>query len=193
MAQPARSRIAKGEERRTAIVRAAAALLVEAGPAALTHRTVAERAGVPLAATTYYFSGLDDLLGAAGERVVDAWAVHAERVVGRRAEQVAAAARAGDPGPLADALVELVLPRREDRLGPHYEHLAAAARRPRLAASYAAGRERIDAAVAELLRSGGSACSPRLAVAVVDGAAVTALSEGRSARTLALELLRDVL
>jgi DNA-binding transcriptional regulator YbjK len=46
----------------------------ELGPDALTHRAVAERAGVPLSATTYYFSSKEDLFQeavalAAGEEV----------------------------------------------------------------------------------------------------------------------------
>lgn len=53
------------QARRRAIVRAAADLLVEDGD--LTHRRVAERAQVPLGATTYYFSSLEDLREAALE------------------------------------------------------------------------------------------------------------------------------
>ncbi|MFF0572426.1 TetR/AcrR family transcriptional regulator [Streptosporangium saharense] len=49
------------EGRRRAIIEAAAELLVEDGGAELTHRRAAERAGVPLGATTYYFSSLDEL------------------------------------------------------------------------------------------------------------------------------------
>ena len=43
-------------------MRAAIAVIGEQGPDSLTHRAVAERAGVPLAATTYYFESKDDLL-----------------------------------------------------------------------------------------------------------------------------------
>lgn len=53
------------EGRRRAIVEAAAALLVEDGVVDLTHRRVAERAGLPLGATTYYFASLDELTTAA--------------------------------------------------------------------------------------------------------------------------------
>ncbi|MET2718061.1 TetR family transcriptional regulator [Streptomyces harbinensis] len=53
------------QARRRAIVRAAADLLVEDGE--LTHRRAAERAQVPLGATTYYFSSLEDLREAALE------------------------------------------------------------------------------------------------------------------------------
>ncbi|GAC67310.1 TetR/AcrR family transcriptional regulator [Gordonia soli] len=48
-------------ERRRSIVAAATELVRELGSAGLTHRLVAERAGVPLGATTQYFATLDDL------------------------------------------------------------------------------------------------------------------------------------
>ncbi|MET9328780.1 TetR family transcriptional regulator [Tsukamurella sp. NPDC003166] len=53
------------ERRRREIVDAAAAIVVEQGPDALTHRKVAARAGVPLGSTTQYFATLDDLRAAA--------------------------------------------------------------------------------------------------------------------------------
>ena len=52
----------KGERRRYALVSAAAELLCEGGFDAVRHRAVAQRAGLPLASTTYYFSSLDDLI-----------------------------------------------------------------------------------------------------------------------------------
>ncbi|MFC4564931.1 TetR/AcrR family transcriptional regulator [Nocardiopsis mangrovi] len=51
--------------RRQAIVEAAADLIVESASTDLTHRRVAERAQVPLGATTYYFATLADLTTAA--------------------------------------------------------------------------------------------------------------------------------
>lgn len=50
--------------RREQIVVAAAELLCT-GDGKLTHRKVAEHAGVPLGSTTYYFASLDDLVAAA--------------------------------------------------------------------------------------------------------------------------------
>lgn len=44
------------------MIQAACELIPEVGVAGLTHRLVAERAGVPLGATTYYFASLDDLV-----------------------------------------------------------------------------------------------------------------------------------
>ncbi|MDT7651238.1 MAG: hypothetical protein QOI36_2644, partial [Pseudonocardiales bacterium] len=59
---------AKGERRRQELVTAAAGLLRSGGFEAVRHRAVAERAGLPLASTTYYFASLDDLVTAAVER-----------------------------------------------------------------------------------------------------------------------------
>ncbi|WP_187270609.1 TetR/AcrR family transcriptional regulator [Lacisediminihabitans profunda] len=53
---------AKGEARRTALLDAVVRVLERGGPGAVTHRAVAAEAGVPLAAATYYFSNIDDLL-----------------------------------------------------------------------------------------------------------------------------------
>ena len=55
----------KGEQRREEILRATLGLIGLRGADAVTHRAVAEAAGVPLSATTYYFASKDDLLGQA--------------------------------------------------------------------------------------------------------------------------------
>jgi TetR/AcrR family transcriptional regulator, regulator of biofilm formation and stress response len=52
----------KGERRREEILRAALRLIGARGADAVTHRAVAEEAGVPLSATTYYFASKEQLL-----------------------------------------------------------------------------------------------------------------------------------
>ncbi len=52
----------KGERRREEILRATMGLIGARGADAVTHRAVAEAAGVPLSATTYYFASKEDLL-----------------------------------------------------------------------------------------------------------------------------------
>ncbi|MEE0844614.1 MAG: TetR family transcriptional regulator [Eggerthellaceae bacterium] len=49
------------EGRRRTIVEAAAEILAHEGTRKLTHRRVAQQAGVPLGSTTQYFSSIDDL------------------------------------------------------------------------------------------------------------------------------------
>lgn len=215
----------RGAARRDAIVEAAAALVVEAGPSTLTHRTIAQRADVPLAATTYYFASLDDLVGAAGTRLAERWAVHADAVLAAvtaevtadltaevRAEltaELTAGATAGvpevlgRPGSVAAVLslerrcavlVDAVLPAG----GPlavrgHYEHLVSAGRDDTLAGAYAAGRAGLDEAVTQIMDLLDIPVGPEIVVAVVDGAAVSALSEGGDVRVHAELLLRRTL
>ncbi len=52
----------KGEQRRDRILRATLRLIGVRGADAVTHRAVAQEAGVPLAATTYYFASKEQLL-----------------------------------------------------------------------------------------------------------------------------------
>lgn len=51
----------KGRARRESLLDAALRVLERDGPAAVTHRSVAAEAGVPLASATYYFETIDDL------------------------------------------------------------------------------------------------------------------------------------
>lgn len=203
----------RGAARRDAIVEAAAALVVEAGPSTLTHRTIAQRADVPLAATTYYFASLDDLVGAAGTRLAERWAVHADAVLAAVTAEVTAELTAGAtagvaevlgrPGSVAAVLslerrcavlVDAVLPAG----GPlavrgHYEHLVSAGRDDTLAGAYAAGRAGLDEAVTQIVDLLDIPVGPEIVVAVVDGAAVSALSEGGDVRVHAELLLRRTL
>ena len=66
----------RGQERREAILAAALRVVAERGADNMTHRGVAAAAGVPLAATTYYFASRDDLL----EQTLK-WAVERELAV----------------------------------------------------------------------------------------------------------------
>src|ERR671923_680635 len=71
----------RGAARREAILRAAVAVVGEDGPDALTHRAVAERAGVPLSATTYYFTSKEDLFQEAVALAADEEAQRFEQLV----------------------------------------------------------------------------------------------------------------
>jgi DNA-binding transcriptional regulator YbjK len=67
-APPAQER---SRRRRAGLLAAAVDLLTEGGFAAVTHRAVAHRAGLPLAATTYYFTSRDQLLAEAFAQLVE--------------------------------------------------------------------------------------------------------------------------
>ena len=169
---PATSR---GAARRDAILTAAAALVVGGGPDAVSHRTVAREARVPLAATTYYFAGLDDLLAAAFARVADAELATAAAVVD------ALPARRRSPAATADAVVDVLLgPDRQDDAGlqAYYERFVAAGRYPAVRPVLRAARARIDELLTEALRRCGRPADVGLLVAVVDGTVLSALVEG---------------
>jgi DNA-binding transcriptional regulator YbjK len=61
-AKVVRKRQKRGEESRRKILEAALALIGRDGLQALTHRTIAAEAGVPLSMTTYFFTSLADLI-----------------------------------------------------------------------------------------------------------------------------------
>jgi DNA-binding transcriptional regulator YbjK len=178
---------AKGERRRAELARAAADLVREEGPAALSHRAVAARAGLSVSATTYYDAGLAELAAAAGAALVDDWVAHAEGVLRR----VRGGAVPADP---AAVLVEAVLPPGDDPAGrAHYEQLLAAGRVPALAAALGDGRARLDAVLTTLLAELRLPVPAAVAIGVVDGAVVAAVSEGREVRASARDLLLAVL
>jgi DNA-binding transcriptional regulator YbjK len=52
---------ASGQVRRDALLQAAAEVAAESGIGAITHRSVTERAGVPLATASYFFTSIDEL------------------------------------------------------------------------------------------------------------------------------------
>lgn len=178
----------KGRRRREEIVTAAADILQESGPGGVSHRSVASRVGCSLSATTYYFSGLDELLAEAGRLNVAKWA--------RRAEGVAEHAEAQDPPATRAAAIELVLratlPSEAPLLG-HYLQLVSAGASIPVTRAYHSGRGRINAAVGRVLQRVGSPRSPELIMAIVDGAAVTALSEGEDVRETATQYLDQFL
>jgi DNA-binding transcriptional regulator YbjK len=53
------------QARRDALLRAAVDVAAERGAAGVTHRAVTERAGLPLATVSYFFSSIDDLVAEA--------------------------------------------------------------------------------------------------------------------------------
>ena len=70
-AAPLDGRRVRGAESRRTILAAASAVIVEDGVGGLSHRAVAERAGVPLARVSYHFPTVDDLMIAATARYLD--------------------------------------------------------------------------------------------------------------------------
>ncbi|MEU0540084.1 TetR family transcriptional regulator C-terminal domain-containing protein [Nocardia sp. NPDC005978] len=187
----------KGEKRRQALVCAAAELLLEGGFEAVRHRSVATRAELPLASTTYYFESLEDLIARAVE-----FSGNAELEAMRRRVGEVTHRRRG-----AEATVDLVLdllvgPEHNDddargQLIARYERTVASARHPELREVQFRLRAQLDELLADVLRRSDRLVRPeqtRRLVAVVDGAVVTALGEPdpqprRMARGALLEVI----
>ncbi len=189
----------KGERRRQALVAAAAELLLEGGFEAVRHRSVATRADLPLASTTYYFESLEDLIARAVEFSGNAELENMRRRVGEVTHR-----RRG-----AEATVELILdllvcPDGQDQdaesrgqLIARYERSVASARHPELREVQLRLRAQLDELLADVLRRSDRVVRVeqiRRLVSVVDGAVVTALGEldpqpRRAARGALLELI----
>lgn len=154
-------------ERRRRIIDAAIRIVELKGISALSHRTVAAEAGVPLGSTTYHFAGLDDLLVAALEEVCggpDSAMRHWETALTQGAD-----ASDGLRTPLADVLTGLLEQYAHGdsgRIRLEYELYLAALRRPALQPVAAAC---LDGMVDVLARHTGDAATARALVALIDG------------------------
>jgi DNA-binding transcriptional regulator YbjK len=187
----------KGERRRQALVAAAAELLLEGGFDAVRHRSVATRADLPLASTTYYFESLEDLIARAVE-----FSGNAELDAMRRRVGEVPHRRRG-----TDATVDLVLDLLVGADGPdeyargrliaRYERSVASARHPELREVQLRLRAQLEEVLADVLRRSDRVVRAeqlRRLVAMVDGAVVAALTEldpqpRRMARGALLELI----
>ncbi len=113
----------RGQQRKTLILDAALEVIARDGASALTHRSIAEQAGIPLASVSYHFDGIDAVLINALERATD---------------DLAAELRASPPGStpaeLADLLARELRAQRSLWIAG-YELYLLAARRPGFAAT----------------------------------------------------------
>ena len=178
----------RGEDRRQAIIDAAAAIIRESGPSAISHRSVAKRAGCSLSATTYYFDGLEDLLHQAGLVNIGLWASRAEDV----ADRVEAFKGVPDLPQRVRFILQATLPAHGAYFG-HYLQLISASQASPVKHAYREGRQRLNAALRRVLRQLDSPLEPEMVIAIVDGAAVTALSEGWNVKSTAAGLLTDLI
>ena len=127
----------RGEDRRQAIIDAAAAIIRESGPSGVSHRSVAKRAGCSLSATTYYFDGLEDLLHQAGLVNIGLWASRAERV----ADRVEAFKGVPDLSQRVRFILQATLPAHSGYFG-HYLQLISASQAAPVKQAYRQGRQR---------------------------------------------------
>lgn len=166
-AAPATDRPPRGEARRAVITEAALAVIARVGPDGLTHRLVAAEAGLPAAATTYWFASKEDMVRAAFEHA-------AERDL-RHLDRLRVASRAWTRATLADELAGMVQEactvRRENAV-VDCALWVEALRRPELQPFAQRWIDAYAAFLAEVLRNvgaRGSDADARLLGAAVDG------------------------
>ena len=170
----------RGAARREALLEAVLRIVAEVGPDAVTHRRVAEVAGLPLASTTYWFDSKEHLLTAALE-------LAAERDTARLLEYGAAMAQSdGDP---LDAVIGAIgecddgsQPNRGSLIAT-FALLLEAARRPALQQIAQRWTEAYLLTLSRLLERAGSA-DPRadaeLLIGANDGLLLEQLASGTS-------------
>ena len=153
--------------RREEILEATLRVIGRSGREAVTHRAVAEEAGVPLGSTTYYFDSRDDLLGQALE--------HVARIETERHVELGRELRtARTPRQLADMLLDQLIAEIEDRDAyiAEYELWLEAGRRPDLREAATSWCDAVQLAVAGAMEKLGStdpAADASLVVAAIDG------------------------
>ena len=150
----------RGEDRRQAIIDAAAAIIRESGPSAVSHRSVAKRAGCSLSATTYYFDGLEDLLHQAGLVNIGMWASRAERV----ADRVEAFKGVPDLPQRVWFILQATLPAHGSYFG-HYLQLISASQAAPVKQAYRQGRQRLNVTLHRILRQLDNPLEPEMVIA----------------------------
>jgi DNA-binding transcriptional regulator YbjK len=153
--------------RREQILEATLLVIGRSGREAVTHRAVAEEAGVPLGSTTYYFDSRDDLLGQALEHV-------ARSETERYAQLGEEMRKARTPCQLADMLLDELIFEAQDRTTyiAEYELWLEAGRRPELREAATAWCNAVQLAIAGALDKLGSTdpgADASLVVAALDG------------------------
>lgn len=159
--------------RREALLDAAVDLLGEGGFAAVTHRAVARRAALPLAATSYYFTSRDQLLAEAFGLLVERELDGMRAAVGHLADRT--------PQALAEALAGAWAADRLRQLGL-WELYLQAGRDPALQAIARAWTDGCDEIVATVLRGAGYPCGApevRFVAALLSGLWVEDVVEAR--------------
>lgn len=119
------ARSTRKQPRRDALLTAAVEVVGERGVAGTTHRAVTERAGVPLATASYYFSSIDELIAEALAAFVKQRAEEIGLPDGQTGER--------SPAEVAEWYAEQVMGLDKGKRLAFYEVLLNAARTPELA------------------------------------------------------------
>ena len=159
--------------RREALIAAAVWAMAEYGPGECSARTVAAAADLPLAAVSYYFPRLDELLGLAAGRLVASWLGHARAVADTRVGTGTAVA--------IETLTAALLPSADPvAVRSRYEIVLAAARSESLAGPVATLQDGLARTIGDVLAASElpDPPAPPTVRAAVDGAMLDALAHG---------------
>jgi DNA-binding transcriptional regulator YbjK len=167
----------RSRRRREALLRATIELLGETGVRSVTHRAVAERAGVPLASTTYYFRSVHEL-------VEEALKLHvAERVAELSGMATLALGIGGaSAADIAERLAEVLVAAPTPILVAQYQMYLDAGRNPALQPAVAEALSAFEGLAAGMLRALGASDPEGAAeafVALLDGFALHRLARPR--------------
>ena len=167
----------RGRRRREALLRAAIELLGETGLKSVTHRAVAERAGLPLASTTYYFRSVHEL-------IEEALKLHvAERVAQLQSLAAVALSTTGaSPSEIAERFAEVLVTNPAPILVAQYQLYLEASRNPALqpvVAEALAAFEGLAAGVLATLGAREPQAAAEALVALLDGFALHRLARPR--------------
>lgn len=180
-------------EIRAAIVDATIRIIGRDGVTGVTHRAIADEAGVSLSSTTYHFASKEEIVGAALERVAELEIASAAA----DADQFAARDDVTDPDTFAGLLLSWLEPQVEGdrelitRAGYHLQ--LEAAHRPELRAIHRDWNRRVLAVAEAVLRLAGSpdpARDAHILATTIDGLRLEQLTDPRpDFRANALPLL----
>ncbi|MEV6712380.1 TetR family transcriptional regulator [Lentzea sp. NPDC051208] len=183
----------KGERRRQALVEAASGLFSEGGFDAVRHRAVAERAGLPLASTTYYFDSLDELITAAVE-------LHGRSELASFRQRLSSIPEKMTDDVLVEFMLDLLVGEDATDIEAvllRYERLVATGRRPYLRPLMRSLSTELRELVADVFaRAGRDIDGDRVEelIALVDGSVVNSFIELKSdPRGVAARMLRSAL
>ena len=173
-AQPRQDR---SRARREALLRAAIELLGETGVKSVTHRAVAERAGMPLASTTYYFRSVSEI-------IEEALKLHvAERVAELAGlADVALSITGASATQFAERFAEVLVANPTPTLVAHYQMYLEAGRNPALRPAVADALAAFEDLAARLLAAAGARDPQGAAeafLALLDGFALHRLARPR--------------
>lgn len=167
----------RSRRRRETLLRATIELLGETGAKSVTHRAVAERAGLPLASTTYYFRSVHQL-------IEEALKLHvAERVAELSGLATAALGVAGaSPQDIAERLADVLVAAPTPILVAQYQMYLEAGRNPALQPAVAealAAFEGLAAGVLAALGARDPGQGAEAFVALLDGFALHRMARPR--------------